>query len=243
MTTVDLRAESAGSGGSAALTGYLAQPTSPGPWPGVVIIHEMFGLDEAMLRHAERIAAMGFLALAPDLYSDGGARRCLVSTMRQVAAGEGRAYADIEAARQWLLQRPDCTGRVGVIGFCMGGGFALVTASRGFDAAAPNYGSLPADLDMAMAGACPVVASYGGKDGGLKGAADKLDAALTTAGVLHDVKEYPDAGHSFLNDAPNGPRLLRPLLRVMNVGPEPASAVDAWARIEAFFTDQLREVG
>ena len=239
MATVDLRAQSSAAGGSAALSGYLAQPTSAGPWPGVVVIHEVFGLDEAVLRHAERIAAMGLLALAPDLYSDGGARRCLVSTMRQVAAGQGRAYADIEAARQWLLQQPECTGRVGVIGFCMGGGFALMVAGRGFDAAAPNYGMLPKDLDGAMAGACPVVASYGGRDGGLKGAAAKLDASLTQAGVLHDVKEYPDAGHSFLNDAPNGPRLLRPLLRVMNVGPEPASAADAWARIEAFLSEQL----
>ena len=90
-----------------------------------------------------------------------------------------------------------------------------------------------------MAGACPVVASYGGKDRRPARAAAKLDEALTRAGVLHDVKEYPAAGHAFLNEAPNGPRLMRPMLRVMGVGPEPASAADAWRRIEAFFAAQL----
>jgi carboxymethylenebutenolidase len=205
-----------------------------------VVIHEVFGLDEVNLRHAERIAAMGYLALAPNLFSDGPSRRCLVSMMR---SGEGTAYADIEASRNWLLQRSDCTGKVGIIGFCMGGGFALMSAGRGFDVAAPNYGMLPTDLDAAMADACPVVASYGGRDRGLKGAAARLEEALTRAGVEHDVHEYPDAGHSFLNEAPNGPKLLRPLLRVMGVGPEPASAADAWRRIEAFFDKQLRPQG
>ena len=63
---------------------------------------------------------------------------------------------------------------------------------------------------------------------------------MTRAGVPHDVKEYPGAGHSFLNDASNGPRVLRPLLRVANIGPHPDAAADAWRRIEAFFAAQLR---
>lgn len=241
MATVDLRSVSAETGGSAALTGYFAQPTSPGPWPAVVVVHEIFGLDEANRRHVERFAAMGYLTLAPDLYSDGGALRCVASTMRAVGAGEGRAYADIEAARRWLLEREGCTGRVGIIGFCMGGGFALMAVDRGFDVSSVNYGALPKELDAALAEACPVVGSYPGKDRGLRGAADQLDAALSLAGVRHDVREYPNAGHSFLNDSMNGPRLLRPLLRVMGVGPEPGSAADAWRRIEAFFDEQLRQ--
>ena len=77
----------------------------------------------------------------------------------------------------------------------MGGGFALLAAARGFDAAAPNYGPLPKDLDGALKGACPMVASYGGRDWELPGAAAKLEAALTRHGVAHDVKEYPGAGH------------------------------------------------
>ena len=86
-----------------------------------------------------------------------------------------------------------------------------------------------------MAGACPIVASYGGRDPSLRGAAGRLDAALDKAGVIHDVKEYPAASHAFLNDTETGPRVLRPLLRVAGIGPEPESAKDAWDRIEKFF--------
>ena len=84
------------------------------------------------------------------------------------------------------------------------------------------------------------MASYGGRDRSLRGAAAKLDAALTRAGVVHDVKEYPAAGHSFLNDVEAGPRVLQPLFKVAGVGPEPASAADAWRRIESFLGEQLR---
>jgi carboxymethylenebutenolidase len=205
----------------------------------VVVLHEAFGLDEVMKRQADRLARAGYLALAVDLFSAGRTKRCLVSTLRALSSGQGRAYTDIEVARQWLRERADCGPKVGVIGFCMGGGFALMTAGRGFDAAAANYGMLPKDLDAAFASACPVVGSYGGRDRVLRGATATLEAALTKAGVAHDLKEYPDAGHSFLNDAANGPRLLRPLLRVAGIGPEPASAADAWRRIEDFFAEHL----
>lgn len=122
----------------------------------------------------------------------------------------------------------------------MGGGFALLTARTGFDAASVNYGQLPRDLEAAVTGACPVVGSFGARDFTLRGAATRLDAALTRAGVVHDVQEYPSASHSFLNDAENGPRLLRPLIRITGMGPEPAAAADAWRRIEAFFATHLR---
>jgi carboxymethylenebutenolidase len=83
------------------------------------------------------------------------------------------------------------------------------------------------------------VASYGRRDPSLRGAASRLDAALDKAGVTHDVKEYPAASHAFLNDAETGPNLLRPLLRVTGIGPEPESAKDAWDRIERFFATHL----
>jgi carboxymethylenebutenolidase len=225
-------------GGSAVLRGYLVRPDEPPRWPGVVVIHEAWGLDDNMRRQAERMARAGYLTLAPNLFSDGGPR-CVAATMQAMIAGKGNAYADIEAARRWLAGHADGTGKVGVIGFCMGGGFALVTAARGFDAAAPNYGMMPRRADQALAGACPIVASYGHKDLMMRGVARSLDRKLTDLGVAHDVKEYASAGHSFLNETLGGPRLLRPLLRVARMGPDPVAAEDAWGRIEAFFAEHL----
>jgi carboxymethylenebutenolidase len=203
------------------------------------MIHEIFGLDEMTRRHADRIADAGYLTLAVDLYSVGGTLRCLVSTMRAMMKGEGKAFVDIEAARMWLKNAPECTGRVGVIGFCMGGGFALLTVDSGFDVASVNYGEMPRHKDDPFEGACPIVGSYGARDRTLKNVASKLDEALTRADVTRDVKEYPNAGHAYLNDAPVGPRALRPLLRVAGIRPEPESAADTWKRIEEFFATHL----
>ena len=214
-------------------------PVGPGPWPGVVVLHESFGLNDDIRQQADRLAAAGYVALAPDLFSDGGAWRCLRATFRAAMSGHGKAFDDIETARGWLTRRDDCTGRVGVIGFCLGGGFALLTAARGFDASAPNYAHLPKDLDGALAGACPVVASYGGTDRTLRRTAAKLDTALARAGVERDVREYPDAGHSFLNRHDLGPGGA--ILRVAGIGYHEPSAEDAWGRILRFFEAHLRD--
>jgi carboxymethylenebutenolidase len=240
MAYIDLSELAGQQGGSRPLRGYLVRPNGDGPWPGVVMVHEAFGLDDVMLRQAERLAEAGNLTLAVDLYSAGGARRCLVSTFRALLKGEGRPFNDIETARLWLTGQSDCTGKIGVIGFCMGGSFALLAANSGFDASSVNYGQLPRDLDTAVAGACPVVASYGGRDRPLRSAPAKLERALTKAGVPHDVKTYPTAGHSFLNDAETGPRLLRPVMRVAGMGPEPGAAAEAWQRIDGFFAEHLK---
>jgi carboxymethylenebutenolidase len=239
MTDIDL-SDLADRDGSQPLRGYLASPPGTGPWPAVVMIHEIFGLDDVMRGHADRLAGLGYLTLAVDLFSAGSTARCLVSTMTAMMRGRGSAFADISAAHDYLAGSPDCTGKIGVIGFCIGGGFALLTANNGFDAAAVNYGQLPRHLDEAVADACPIVASYGGRDPSLRGAARRLDAALNNAGVTHDVKEYPAASHAFLNDTEAGPRVLRPLLRVAGIGPESESAKDAWDRIERFFAIHLR---
>lgn len=229
-------------GGSPGLRAVLGVPHGEGPWPGVVVVHEVFGIDEVMRRQVRRIASAGYLALMPDLFTAGGALRCLVPTFRALAAREGRAVVDLEAARDRLAAMDGCTGRVGVLGFCLGGGFALALADRGFSASSVNYGRLPQDLDAAVEGACPVVASYGARDPSLRGAAQRLEDALTEAAVPHDVREYPSAGHGFLNDAPVGPRALQPVLRrVLGIGPAPEAAADAWARIEAFFAEHLSE--
>ncbi|WP_245817069.1 dienelactone hydrolase family protein [Geodermatophilus saharensis] len=220
------------------LSAHLAvPPVGEGPWPGVVVVHEAFGLTDDVRDHADRLAAAGYLAVAPDLFSAGGARRCLRSTFRALNRGEGPAFGDLEAARRFLADRDDCTGRVGVLGFCLGGGFALVGATRGFDVSAPNYGFLPRDAERVLAGACPVVASYGRRDPALRGAADRLDRVLTDLGVEHDVHEYPDAGHSFLNRHP-GP--ITALEKVLGGGHHRPSAEDAWGRILRFLDRHLR---
>ncbi|MGC0366101.1 carboxymethylenebutenolidase [Rhodococcus sp. 27YEA15] len=203
MADIDLTNQAAGVGGSQPLRGVVEFPDTAGPWPGVVMIHEAFGLDAVMRRQALRLAQAGFLTLAVDLYSAGGAKRCLVPTMASMLRGSGKACIDIEVARTWLLASPECTGKVGVVGFCMGGGFAMVSAPN-FDVASVNYGQLPRNIDVAVADSCPVVGSFGGRDLSLRGASVKLKRALDNAGVVNDVKEYPTAGHAFLNDAPAG---------------------------------------
>ncbi len=223
---------------SGELGGYLAQPIGSGRHPGVVVVQDVLGLSDDIREQADRLAAAGYLAFAPDLYSGRGVR-CVVATMQASRSGSGAAYQEIEAARRLLEERDDCTGRIGIIGFCMGGGFALLCAPHGgFAAASVNYGEVPSDAAERLAGACPVVASYGAKDRGLRGRAARLERALDATGVVHDVKEYPQAGHSFLNRFNAGP-LLTPLLHVGGFGYEHTAAEDAWRRILEFFAEHL----
>jgi carboxymethylenebutenolidase len=224
--------------GSAA--GYLAVPQgSDGPWPGVVVIHEAFGLNADIRGHADRLAALGYLALAPDLLEGKSWLRCIRSMFRQIKAGSGPAFEVLDACRGWLAERPDCTGKTGVIGFCMGGGFALMCAPRdGYSAAAANYGVVPADAEDALAGSCPVAGSYGGKDAMGVSHPKRLEAALTALGVPHDVKVYPEAGHGFMSPRP---AVLAPLTKLARLQYDKASAEDAWQRIFAFFGTYLKE--
>jgi carboxymethylenebutenolidase len=211
-----------------------------GPAPGVVVVHEAFGLNADIRELCDRFATMGFHAVAPDLLARGGMVRCLVAIMRALETGHGRPFAEVAAARAWLSDREDCTGRIGIAGFCLGGGFAVLMANRGFDASAVQYGRLPRRLDEAVRGACPVVASYGARDRSLVGAATRLEAALVAAGIEHDVKEYPDAGHSFLNHS-EPPHWLRPLTTSLHAGYVETAATDAWERISRMFDSALRD--
>jgi carboxymethylenebutenolidase len=213
---------------------YLAVPAGDGPWPGVVVLHEAFGLDPDIRGHADRFAGRGYLALAPDLLSLGRPKlRCLLAAFRAMSRRSGPAFDVIEDARDALATREDCTGRVGVIGFCMGGGFALLAAPRGwFAASSVNYGPVPDDSRDLLSTSCPIVGTYGANDRFMRGAPERLERALAANAIVHDVKEYPGASHSLLNRHHGVPLLID---RVVGTGWHEPSARDALARIDAFF--------
>jgi carboxymethylenebutenolidase len=223
---------------------YLAVPVPvsdrPGPWPGVVVMHDAFGLGDDIREQADWLAASGYIALVPDLYNGRSMVRCIKSIGAQLTAQQGDVFRQIEVARSHAAGLPTCTGTVGVIGYCLGGAFALLLAARpGYSAAAVNYGPLPKNLDEVLAGSCPMVASYGARDLGLKGAAKKVQLSLQAHGVPADVKEYPNARHAFINrNAALSP--LTVIMRVAGIGHDHESAADAKRRILEFFDVHLR---
>jgi carboxymethylenebutenolidase len=225
--------------GAGTLPGYLAVPPGEGPRPGVVVVHEAFGLTDDIRRIADRFAAEGYTAFAPDLLASGNRIACLVRVARAMSSGEGEPVAQLGAARDWLARRDDATGAVGIAGFCLGGGFAIVMANKGFGASAAQYGRLPKNLEAAVRGSCPMVASYGALDTSLKGVGPTLEAALTAADVEHDVKVYEGAGHSFMNHS-EAPGWMKPFARGLHAGFVDTAADDAWTRILAMFGTALR---
>jgi len=226
--------------GSPEAPGGPAQPEGggrPGPWPGVVVIHEIFGVNDDIRAKADQFAAHGYLALAPDLFDGRPWIRCIRSAIRQLRAGSGPAFTVLEAARGFLAARDDCTGKTGVIGFCLGGGFALLCApSGGFAAASVNYGEVPKDAESALRGACPIVGSYGAKDPmGVKHP-ERLRRTLTILEVPHDVRVYSGSGHRFMTETSGAGAVLA---RFARMGYQEADAADAWQRIYGFFGEHL----
>jgi len=219
-----------------AIDAVLEIPSGEGPWPGVVVIHDAFGLRKPHREIARRIADNGYLAVAPNMFARGGMIRCMRGIFNDLMAYEGRAFDDIAAARELLAARSDCTGAIGIAGFCIGGGFALVAATKGFGASAPFY---PPPLHSRYAeivdGACPIVASFGQRDRMNRGSGPRLEEVLTDKEIPHDVKTYPGAGHSFADRAP-----LQPISRVLGFGENEEAAADAWQRVFTFFSQNLR---
>ena len=202
------------------------------------MIHEAFGLDDITVRHADRMAAAGYLTLAVDLYSHGGARRCLVATpCVRLAAGEGRAFTDLATARDWLRESGRTTGKIGVIGFCMGGGFALLlakTASTPPPSTTAGSPKTPMRPSPAPARSWPTSAP----DRTLRG------------GAAARVRPQPPGRGPRRQGIParrarlpqrRGDRTEGAAAAVpgRGLGPDPESAPEAWQRIEDHFAEHL----
>jgi carboxymethylenebutenolidase len=227
----------------ATLHAELFLPAGGGPFPGVVVLHESFGLNDDIRRIARRFADAGYVALAPDLYSHGTRIVCLSRVMvDMVRRAVSREIADILAARDALARRDDVDAdRIAVAGFCQGGGFALIAGTHpGFRAAAVNYGDVPKDRSQ-LDGVCPVVASYGAKDRIFgRGTAERLERHLAALGVPGDVKTYDGVGHSFFSRADGWQGWLARVPTPLAVGYDEAAATDGWRRMLAFFDEHVR---
>ncbi|WP_067539690.1 dienelactone hydrolase family protein [Nocardia crassostreae] len=230
MSTIELTAP------DGPIEALLEVPAGNGPWPGVVVLHDSTGMSADVARTARKLADNGYLAIAPDLFSRGFVR-CVPSMLRELMGNRaGQTTRDILAARDLLAADERCTGRVAVAGYCLGGGFALLVAPKGFAAAAPFYPSGRGNYEEMLRGSCPIVASYGQYDPANPGRGRKLERVLTEYGIDHDVKTYPGVTHSFANQLP-----VEPVLRVAGIGYNEEATADAWSRIFAFFDTHLRQ--
>lgn len=217
--------------GSARFDGYLARPDGDGPFPAVVVIHEIHGLNENIKDIARRFADQGYVALAVDLFAGRNRMICMARFMAGLllnSLGNG-SIRDLKAALTFLAAQQGVDGeRLGAIGFCLGGSFAIAWACADdrLKAIAPYYGMNPRPLN-AVARACPIVGSYPTGDFTTE-PGRKLDLALDEYDIPHDIKIYPGAKHSFFND--QGPNY------------DLAAAQDSWQRTLAFFEEHIGAV-
>ncbi|WP_078314860.1 dienelactone hydrolase family protein [Mycobacterium sp. D16Q16] len=216
------------------ISAILETPDGDGPWPSIIVVHDINGSTPDLRRITKNVASNGYVALAPDLYSRGRIR-CITRVLTNLATRRGRAVEEVLAARDYAQTLPYTTTSVGVAGFCMGGGFAMITATKGFDAAAPFYGAMPGPYGDHFEGSCPIVASLGTRDPFVVRGEPRLRKALDAHGIEHDIKKY-DAGHSFANQLP-----MQPLMRIAGFGYSPEAEADAWQRVYAFFAQHLRD--
>lgn len=220
--------------GDLTIPAYLSRPTKKKSAPAVLVIHEVFGLNDHIRGIADRIAAQGYVALAPNFFArataappkddtDMQALRRAASSIPQEAANR-----DMQAALDFLKADKGVKPKFASIGFCMGGGFSYQLATHTHDLAGAVifYGRTPIELVPQVS--CPILASFGGKDASLMQTEPAWEEAMRKAGKSLDVKVYPEAGHGFFNDT-------RPTAY------NAEAAADAWQRVLKFFRAQLGE--
>lgn len=216
------------------LLGYLAMPSAPGAYSGIVVIHENRGLLEHHKDVVRRYAKAGFAAVAPDLVSrEGGTDNADPDQVPGLLSGADpqRHVQDATAAGVFIKSQGGVRSNAhGITGFCFGGGVVWRTIGQDLTVAAavPFYGP-PPPLDMLTHTRAAVLGMYGELDPGITASAPGVMAALLTAGVPHDYVIYAGANHAFFNDT--GPRY------------DQAAATDAWARALAFFHEFLPPTG
>lgn len=203
---------------------------------GVVVLHEVFGRQPEIDAVVRRFGQAGYAAVAPDLFHGAPRLVCIWQALRAVASGQGTQIEQILLARRWLSEHAGIDAkRIGVIGFCMGGGFALAVG-RGWGAVSTNYGDVPPAGVMRDIG--PVIGCYGGRDRIFGKTGDRLRERLRPLGVEPEVHVYPEVGHSFLTNGhhPIAGALTQPFF---HIDYNPAVAEDAWGKILAFFDQHL----
>ncbi|XGV99334.1 MAG: dienelactone hydrolase family protein [Leptolyngbya sp. BL-A-14] len=215
--------------GDERLNAYYACPEGLGPFPGVVVIHEVFGLTENIKDITQRFADAGYAALAVDLFTGRNRVVCMVRFLVDMFtnAFDHGGIHDLKAALTFLAEQPEVDAeKLGAIGFCLGGGFAVAWActDERLKVIAPYYGANPRPLE-AVARSCPVVGSYPSRDFTAK-SGRKLEAALTQYDVAHDIKIYEGAKHSFFNDRSGAY--------------DADAATDSWQRVLNFFQTHIK---
>lgn len=216
--------------GDSSAQGVLYLPQSAGPHPALIVIHEWWGLNDWIRKQAAGYAAKGYVALAVDLYR--GKVATTPDLAHELSRGlpQDQGVRDLTAALNYLENRKDVNrNRIGAVGWCMGGGYALqlAIAAPALKAVAINYGSLATDKAALARMNAAVLGNFGGQDRGIPpDAVHAFESAMEALGKPVDAKIYPQAGHAFEN--PNNA-----------VGYRAEDAADALARIDRFFAERL----
>lgn len=182
------------------MASFFAKPEGAGKFPAIIVIHEIFGLNANIREIANQFAEQGYAALAVDLFSNRNRMICMMQIIHGMLIRplNNSMLSDLKSATGFLQKHPAVeANRIGVVGFCMGGAYALQLAitDNGMKAASVFYGMNPKPLE-AVAQACPIVGSYPDKDFTTQ-AARELESSLTKFDVPHDIKIYDDTKHSF----------------------------------------------